>query len=637
MRAISLNPTSIRAFPPCPFGHEGEVRSFGFRVIKGEAFARPRFRCIHPVCDAFCRRDCDGIHYFTEGSQARTHKHPGGMWCADCARTRTLRDGRPIGVCWDFEARLIAEALISVGKGLSYRRAAQEMRVSALRFEEKNGVKIVSKWGGSVMRNLDHFGELVLKRTEHREWPEVLVLDAKPLRVREYVAGDPFSWEQAPSGAILVAAGGPIPTRAMRAMRNDVGEIVNREVAVRQPGHLWRVELSGAANRWAWLDFLSSLPGTPKWIVVDGDAAVRLAIRMRWGDGPDAPVVFSCEDHFQKKFHQHALEDDKIKPVHVNRLWPESKRGMASADKPRGPLWAPDDWRRLLDKVLAMPEEEVEAITGWIINHDEAVRRQFELRREHAGCPRGTGAVEAFIVEIGDMLGKRTQQFQNVFRTNIMLGLIHANLGHHANVEMYTRVIREELERTNGRPDINWRARHYKRRVRRGRPGPPGSLFHLADQYQKVGESEQQRAYWVEKQASSLAKKMLDHNIYHFLNGYPLLTLTDAKTTVRTSGLRLRDLPLIRREWDYEDRANQRLDPDTVSPGHDKFEVAWVCHDDPTHRWTATINARCGRLQGCPKCRYLPAKEKPSNRTLLNAVRASWGDYDDERTGAVAS
>jgi hypothetical protein len=237
--------------------------------------------------------------------------------------------------------------------------------------------------------------------------------------------------------------------------------------------------------------------------------------------------------------------------------------------------------------------------------------------------------VEAFIVEIGRMLGDRTQQFQNVFRTNIMLGLIHANLGNHADVEFYTRIIRDELERTGGRPAINWREHHYKGRVERGKPGPKRSLFALADEYQREGEAEQQRAYWVEKQASSLEKKLVQHNIYHFLNGYPLLSLTDANTpSVRLAGKRLRDVPMIRREWDADYPANAQLDPDTITAGHYKFEVGWVCHDDPAHRWTATISERCGRLQGCPACRYLPEKEAPSNRTLLTTVRASWGAYE---------
>ncbi len=104
-----------------------------------------------------------------------------------------MHDGVPIANEWDFEAALIADALIEVGGGSSFRQAAQAMRVAARRFEMLNGVPVVSLFGGSVMRYLDHFGALILDRIEHREWPEVLVLDALPLRQRLTSAEDPFS------------------------------------------------------------------------------------------------------------------------------------------------------------------------------------------------------------------------------------------------------------------------------------------------------------------------------------------------------------------------------------------------------------------------------------------------------------
>ena len=53
-------------------------------------------------------------------------------------------------------------------------------------------------------------------------------------------------------------------------------------------------------------------------------------------------------------------------------------------------------------------------------------------------------------------------------------------------------------------------ARHYKGRVRRGRPNPDGSLFHLANHYQALGEQEK-RTYWIGKQASLMEKKLFEH------------------------------------------------------------------------------------------------------------------------------
>ena len=617
---------------------------WGYRRRKDRLFARPVFRCEHEACDDTCRRrrrkgdnPCGGIHYFTGGSQARTHEHPDGLWCSGCSRQRTMRDGLPIANQWDFEARLIADALVAVGSGASYRAAAQAMRMEARRYFLQSGVPIVSPWGGSVMRYLDYFGRLVLDQVEHTEWPEVLVLDAMPLRQRIVKDDDPFASEQAGSGAILVAVGytDPIPHHRRRKLDENKNLVAVKPLIKRRP-HVWKIAISGGYNRWAWEDFLAELPGTPKWIVVDGEAPVRLGIRRRWGDGPDAPVIYSCEGHLQRKFRDRALRQDKLAGIDVSRLWPEWKPNEPAEEQPHGPLFSRDDYRRLLDGVLAYPEDKVENISAWLRAHDETIREHFDFRDNHrgSGYPRGNGAAEAAITSLGGALGDRTKVLQNVYRTNIMLGLMAAHMGHLDDAATYMRIIRDELARTNGRPRINWRARHFTGRVHRGQANPEGSLFHLADYYQSLGEQEQ-RTYWIGKQSSSMEKKLLEHNIYHFLNGYPRLTLTDSSVpSVRLAGLRLRDLPLIRREWDP---ANPQ-DPDTIAATDYRDKVGWVCFDDPSHRFRQTVHARCSRLNGCPKCRRVRGSARPqaiTARERLRRIRDMWGGYEESRAPIV--
>lgn len=557
------------------------------------------------------------------------------MWCGECARERTIRDGLPVAHSWDFEARLIAEALIAVGNGDSYRKAAQAMRISARRYAMNNGVAIVSPWGGSVMRYLDYFGQLILAAVEHTEWPEVLLLDAWPLRKREERAGDPFSFEQSGSGAVLVAVGySGIVQKARRRQRDDDGNLVQRPPRIKRDAHLWKVALSGAYNRWAWADFLASLPGTPRWIVVDGEAPVRLGIKMRWGDASDAPIVFSCEGHLQRKFRDRALTEDRLAPYQVMRLWPEHKPWVA--DPAPGPLWSRDHYRRFLDAVLAFAPERVRAISSWIKAHDATIRRQFDLRETYKGYPRGNGPVEAFIAKIALAVGERHKQFQNVYRTNITLGLIRAHLAGHDDPVVYARIVRDELERTHGRPVVNWRAHHYTGRVRGGRPNPDGSLFALATYYQSLGERAQ-RDYWQTKQGSSMEKKLLETNIYHFLNGYPALTLTDSKTpAVVITGLRLADFPLIRREWDPDNAE----DPDSLAASYGGA-VKWICADDPSHRFTTTVISRCSRLTGCQQCQRVRGAaalaQGSSERQALDRIRDAWGDFEEQAEEAAVA
>lgn len=450
--------TAIQAWPRCPSGHAGEVRPHGFRKRKDGLYARPVFECHHDRCDASCAirrqrsaKPCAGVHYFTEPAQARTHEHPDGLWCVECSRERSLRDGLPVGHGWDFEALLIADALIAVGRGASYRKAAQAMRLAARRFELVGDVPIVSLRGNTLMRYLDYFGELVQREVDPAEWPEVLLLDALPLRKREEIEGDPFSFEQSGNGAILIAVGySQIYEEPRRRRRNEFGQLVEVAPRVRRRPHLWLARLAGGYNRWAWADFLAELPGTPRWIVADGDAAVRLGVKLRWGDGPDAPIVYSCEAHLQRKFRDRALTQDRMVPVEVAMLWPEHRPDQP--DPPPAPLWSRDHYRRFLDAALAFAPDQVENITSWITLHNDTIERQFELRDAHPGFPRGNGPVETAILELQRFIGDRHKQFQNVYRTNIALGLMRSHLGGHDDISVYTRLVRDELARPTAGP-----------------------------------------------------------------------------------------------------------------------------------------------------------------------------------------
>lgn len=620
--------------PTCPDGHDGRIHFHGFRRRNDRLYARPRYECLHSVHNASCRtgcqqpgphthgkracqKPCDGTHTFTGPEQARTHAHPEGLWCRECDRDRSERDGTPVGNEWDFEARLIADALMSVGSGASFRQAAEQMRMTARRFQrDGQGIAYASRAGETIARYLDHFGQLVLAEIEHEEWPEVLVLDAMPFRRREVVEGDPFSFEQSGNGAVLVALGytDPLPRRRRRR-RDDEDFDPTKPVRPKRRPHLWRMKVAGGYDRWSWFDFLSDLGGTPKWIVVDGDAAVRHAIRLRWGSGPGAPIVFSCEGHLQRKFQERARDQDKLPGIALWRLWPKNKRG--SANPLPGPLWSRDDYRRFLDEVLKIPEDKRANITNWILNHHETILRQFELREQNPGMPRGTGAVEAAIITVGGWFGDRKQQFQNTRRLDIVLGLMRAQIAGHADAALYSRVVRGELERTNGRLRLNWRQHHNPWSARK-------ALFALSNKAQARIDAEQ-AAYLVSAQSSTVGRKAAAMNLYHLTNGYDPIELTTSPTvSVKTAGKLVSDFPLIAREWDP---ANPGA-PDTT-PATSKQKVGWICAIDPTHRWDAQVIVRTGRLTGCGAKRGGAAAQHNSDQPSLRRLRLELGPLEN--------
>ncbi len=100
----------------------------------------------------------------------------------------------------------------------------------------------------------------------------------------------------------------------------------------------------------------------------------------------------------------------------------------------------------------------------------------------------------------------------------------------------------------------------------------------------------------------------------------------------------LRDFPLIRREWD----PGNPQDPDTLSASYQRFAVKWICHKDPTHRFTATVLGRTARLTGCQRCqrlRGIAAVVKGGNeRVRLHLIRQAWGDLEDnESAGSIVT
>jgi hypothetical protein len=118
-------------------------------------------------------------------------------------------------------------------------------------------------------------------------------------------------------------------------------------------------------------------------------------------------------------------------------------------------------------------------------------------------------------------------------------------------------------------------------------------------------------------------------NIYHFLNGYPDIALTDTKTpSVIVTGRIVGEFPLFLREWDPANEGDRR----EVSASDGKL-VGWICATDPTLRWTKTTSDRLVRLLGCPACGRVRGiakrvKEAGDASKPLAAIRAAWGHYE---------
>lgn len=113
--------------------------------------------------------------------------------CETCEREVEFRQGPHAARKYQFVARGIAEALVTVGAGLTYRDAALVARERAkrLRVNPTNGVPRFSRHGSLVMDWVEVSAPVVFESYRPREWPATgsLLLDDLPFRVRDPETG----------------------------------------------------------------------------------------------------------------------------------------------------------------------------------------------------------------------------------------------------------------------------------------------------------------------------------------------------------------------------------------------------------------------------------------------------------------
>jgi hypothetical protein len=81
---------------------------------------RQRWRCI------FTSDEVQTSHHFVGGA-AHTHLAVAGL-CPECDNAVSVHEGPVAGFAFEYRVREIAEALVQVGKGMTYTEAARRAR-----------------------------------------------------------------------------------------------------------------------------------------------------------------------------------------------------------------------------------------------------------------------------------------------------------------------------------------------------------------------------------------------------------------------------------------------------------------------------------------------------------------------------
>jgi hypothetical protein len=186
-----------------------------------------------------------------------------------------------------FPVREVASALVAVGTGASYARAADRARVSVgrRRLGGEQGGALVAEW-------LDLLAPIVLREYAETAWPQTLVLD------RTWFMVDNPRAHAAPVVAFNVFGAYGYPGDGSRP-------------------RVWALHASHQARQADWEEFLRSLDISmpPKLVITDGDAAIGNAVRAVWPalPGPSLPMPFvaRCEHHLHVNGVE-AMEGDRI-------------------------------------------------------------------------------------------------------------------------------------------------------------------------------------------------------------------------------------------------------------------------------------------------------------------------------------
>jgi hypothetical protein len=343
--------------------------------------------------------------------------------CELCERDVEFYEGPHAARRYQFVARGVAEALVAVGAGATYREAAGVARERArrLRVDAETGEPRFTRHGSLVMDWVEVFAPVVFEAHRPRSWPASgsLLLDDLPFRVRD-----------ADSGRFRIAF------RVFAAMGYDAGR-----------PKLWRLEAFTTKSEPDWAAFLGALDGAPVRVVCDNDSGLTNAVRARF---PDAEL-YLCEWHLRHAVERlmGKLRAEGAYREAIDELLPQVEAAFT------GPaFWAP-----FLERAHAAG---IPRVSDWLNTTGQIVAEQFSRRglrwQRPADTPLSTSPLDAFINPIRASIGPRAYGLKNRERTNRMLMLMQLHANGHDDVHAYTHLIRDWLETNRGRPRVDRRA-----------------------------------------------------------------------------------------------------------------------------------------------------------------------------------
>jgi hypothetical protein len=362
----------------------------------------------------------DRPHRFTELLPREEAWHDD---CEACERPVHVHEGPHAARSYQFVARGIAEALVAVGAGATYRQAALVARERArrLRADPETGEPRMTRHGQLVADWVEVFAPVVFEPHRPSGWPTAgsLLVDDLPFSVR-----DPATGRFRIAFRVFCAAG------------FEQGR-----------ARLWRVEAFPDASQANWETFLRALEGSPPRVVCDNHFGLKGAVRATF---PEAEL-YLCEWHLR-----HALERLMAK---IRQS--DEHRGAIDALLPRveAAFTGPAFWEPFVRDAHAA---DIPRLSDWLEGAGRIVADQFRRRGLRSlrptDMPLSTSPMDGLIGLIRDALHPRRYGLKNRERTNRLLMLTQLHANRQDDPLTYASDIRVWLQANGGRPRVPRRA-----------------------------------------------------------------------------------------------------------------------------------------------------------------------------------
>lgn len=316
--------------------------------------------------------------------------------CLDCERDLASHEGPQVVRRYRFHTRDVAEALVAVADGSSYREASANIRASAGRPGRRPHSQLVADW-------VETFSPALWSELGTDRWPEVIVCDSTRISRRS------------------TAASGLARYPHRRSEQKKMARVTVYTLLVATALHRgrWKAVMAqavpGNASQADWAGFFRLLDGRPRAVVGDQASMVFNAVQTVWPATPNeaAPQPVWCVHH---------VKDTFLFPAWVVR--PSNAAEIANADRFKAAFSecarSAQHWDAFVQ--LARQLDPGPSLESWLAWNGRDRQMRAQLAARQPGDPQSNSSVEEAIRWFKRRLADRP--FTNAERTNRLLRLM---------------------------------------------------------------------------------------------------------------------------------------------------------------------------------------------------------------------